>query len=83
MTDHLAGIPQLPIATLHTLHQKIIPGHVRTRQRHTARSTGFFSAVLEADAEGDEGLAHVTDVLARHLERFGSRRELVVEWTRP
>ena len=39
--------------------------------------------VLEADADGDEGLAHVTDVLARHLERFGSRRELVVEWTRP
>ena len=27
------------------------------------------------------GKRHVEDVLARHLERFGARRELVVTWT--
>ena len=36
--------------------------------------------VLEASADSDAGLAHVQDVLARHLERFGARRELVVDW---
>ncbi len=36
--------------------------------------------LLVAEA-GDEGsLRHVEDVLARHLERFGARRELVVSW---
>ena len=38
--------------------------------------------VLEAAAPDDESLAHVEDVLARHLERFGARRELVVTWQR-
>ena len=37
---------------------------------------------LVADAPDDEGRAHVEDVLARHLERFGSRRELTVTWER-
>jgi hypothetical protein len=36
--------------------------------------------VLDAAAPDAEGLAHVQDVLARHLERFGARRELVVSW---
>lgn len=36
--------------------------------------------VLEADAPDADGLAHVTDVLGRHLERFGARLELVVTW---
>jgi uncharacterized protein len=36
--------------------------------------------VLEATADSDAGLAHVQDVLGRHLERFGARRELVVDW---
>ena len=35
---------------------------------------------LDAEAPDDEGLAHVEDVLARHLERFGARRELTVTW---
>jgi hypothetical protein len=39
--------------------------------------------VLDAAADDAEGLAHVEDVLARHLERFGARRELVVRWQRP
>lgn len=39
--------------------------------------------VLEAAAENQEDLEHVEDVLKRHLERFGARRELVVEWQRP
>jgi hypothetical protein len=36
--------------------------------------------VLVAEARDAEALAHVEDVLARHLERFGARRELVVNW---
>ena len=38
--------------------------------------------LLDAAAEDEEGLAHVEDVLARHLERFGARNELVVSWQR-
>ena len=38
--------------------------------------------VLEAEAADEDSLAHVEDVLARHLERFGARRELVVTWER-
>jgi hypothetical protein len=38
--------------------------------------------VLEATAEDSDSLAHVEDVLARHLERFGAKRELVVTWQR-
>ena len=38
--------------------------------------------VLEAAAGDRESLAHVEDVLARHLERFGAKRELVVTWQR-
>jgi uncharacterized protein len=37
--------------------------------------------VLEAFAADDESLARVQDVLARHLERFGARRELSVHWS--
>jgi len=36
--------------------------------------------VLEASADGAEGLAHVKDVVGRHLERFGARAALRVEW---
>jgi hypothetical protein len=36
--------------------------------------------VLVADAPDADGLAHVEDVLARHLERFGARSELAVTW---
>ena len=38
--------------------------------------------VLEAVADDAEALASVEDVLGRHLERFGTRRELVVTWQR-
>jgi hypothetical protein len=38
--------------------------------------------VLEAVAEDVESLAHVEDVLGRHLVRFGAKRELVVNWRR-
>ncbi len=37
--------------------------------------------VLEATAADDESLARVQDVLGRHLERFGARRELTVHWS--
>ncbi|NUO59551.1 MAG: DUF2218 domain-containing protein [Hamadaea sp.] len=36
--------------------------------------------VMRATAPDDESLAVVQDVLGRHLERFGQRRELVVTW---
>jgi caffeoyl-CoA O-methyltransferase len=36
--------------------------------------------VLEASADGAEGLAHIQDVVGRHLERFGSRAAVRVEW---
>ena len=36
--------------------------------------------VLEALAADEASLALVEDVLGRHLERFGARRELVVSW---
>jgi hypothetical protein len=48
-------------------------GVVRSRDDHL---------VLEASAEDAERLALVEDVLGRHLERFGARRELVVTWQR-
>jgi hypothetical protein len=36
--------------------------------------------VLEATAENVQGLAHIQDVAGRHLERFGARSALRVEW---
>jgi hypothetical protein len=38
--------------------------------------------VLDVEAPDADGLAHVEDVVARHLERFGARRELAVTWER-
>jgi hypothetical protein len=38
--------------------------------------------LLEAAAADPESLALVEDVLGRHLERFGARRELAVHWRR-
>jgi len=37
--------------------------------------------ILEAAASDEESLTRVKDVLGRHLERFGARRELVVRWS--
>ena len=36
--------------------------------------------VLEATADSSQGLAHIQDVVGRHLERFGARAALRVEW---
>jgi enamine deaminase RidA (YjgF/YER057c/UK114 family) len=36
--------------------------------------------VLEAAAADAESLARVKDVMQRHLEKFGARRELIVSW---
>jgi hypothetical protein len=38
--------------------------------------------LLEALAPDEASLALVEDVLSRHLERFGARRELAVSWQR-
>jgi enamine deaminase RidA (YjgF/YER057c/UK114 family) len=46
-------------------------GHVRP---------GGAALVLEAVADDADALARVQDVLGRHLERFGARRELSVRW---
>jgi hypothetical protein len=43
------------------------------------------TAVVATDAPeryAKQLLAHIEDVLGRHLERFGARRELVVTWQR-
>jgi uncharacterized protein len=37
---------------------------------------------MDATAADEESLAVVTDVVGRHLERFGQRDELQVSWTR-
>ena len=40
--------------------------------------------LLIAGAAPDaDGMAHVEDVVKRHLERFGARNELTVTWQRP
>jgi len=39
--------------------------------------------VLRAEAKGSEALATVQGVLGRHLERFGSKAELVITWSEP
>lgn len=39
--------------------------------------------VLEAGATGEPELDRVTHVVGSHLERFGQRNELSVEWHRP
>jgi hypothetical protein len=36
--------------------------------------------LLEASATDDAALAHVQDVVGRHLERFGTREGLTVTW---
>jgi hypothetical protein len=36
--------------------------------------------ILRATAANQESLARVQDVLQRHLEKFGARRELTVSW---
>jgi hypothetical protein len=37
---------------------------------------------LQATAADADGLDRVTDVVGRHLERFGQRNELNVTWTK-
>lgn len=37
---------------------------------------------MEASAADEESLDNVMDVVGRHLERFGRRKELQVSWTR-
>jgi hypothetical protein len=37
--------------------------------------------VMAATAPTQESLDQVTDVVGRHLERFGQRHELVITWT--
>jgi caffeoyl-CoA O-methyltransferase len=39
--------------------------------------------MLEATADDTDSLAHVQNVVARHLERFGARAGLRVRWDTP
>ncbi len=41
---------------------------------------GTDSLTLRAAAADAESLARVQDVVSRHLQRFGARRAIVVEW---
>jgi len=50
-----------------------------TAGRATLTSEPGVLAIV-ADSETEEGLALVRDVVERHLERFGRRAELAVEW---
>jgi len=43
-------------------------------------TTGTELLVLEASADSAQGLAHIQDVVGRHLERFGARAGLHVQW---
>jgi caffeoyl-CoA O-methyltransferase len=43
-------------------------------------TTGAEMLVLEATADSTQGLAHIQDVVGRHLERFGARAALRVDW---
>lgn len=43
-------------------------------------TTGTELLVLEASADSTKGLAHIQDVVGRHLERFGARADLRVQW---
>lgn len=55
------------------LHLSAGVGVVRPRPDHL---------IMEASADDADSLAQVEDVLGRHLERFGARRELTVSWQR-
>jgi hypothetical protein len=44
-------------------------------------STGILT--LHAEADSEENLQRVQDVVARHLGRFGRRDHLAVNWQRP
>jgi hypothetical protein len=46
-------------------------------------SSGNGVLVLAATAIGPEELDRVTHVVGSHLERFGQRNELQVDWRRP
>lgn len=43
-------------------------------------SAGDGALRMDATAADEESLGVVTDVVGRHLERFGQRHELRVEW---
>ena len=43
-------------------------------------TAGADRLVLEATADSTQGLAHIQDVVGRHLERFGARAALRVDW---
>jgi caffeoyl-CoA O-methyltransferase len=44
-------------------------------------TTGTEMLILEATADSAQGLAHIQDVVGRHLERFGARAALQVQWS--
>jgi hypothetical protein len=69
----------------HRAQVEELPGEQEGGRLVFAYGTGTVRAagdhiVLVAEAGDEESLRHVEDVLARHLERFGARRELVVTW---
>lgn len=47
---------------------------------HCLLSPQTETLVLRAEADDDDGLAQIQDVIGRHLERFGEREGLAVTW---
>jgi len=56
-------------------------GLITIRDGQCTLTAGEELLVLEATADSDQGLARVQDVVGRHLERFGARAALRVQWT--
>jgi hypothetical protein len=55
---------------------------IRDRARCTLEAADG-SLVLTATGEDAEALRRIQDVVARHLERFGGRESLQVQWSQP
>lgn len=70
----------------HKARAEPLPGDEEGGKLIFERGTGLVRPagdhlLMVAEAADEESLRHVEGVLARHLERFGARRELVVDWT--
>ena len=56
-------------------------GVIRFDRGQCLLTTDPQTLVLTASAADDEELRHVQDVVARHLERFGTRGGIQVSWS--
>ena len=76
-------IKQLVSHLAHRLSTRWLPpdaGTIEWPDGHCALRGEDGVLVLTATADDAEALAHVQDVIGRHLERFGARDGLRVHW---